>query len=85
LETKQHGHLILEYMQAMHFQVGDHTHADTIIEYAVGKGVGLDEFEDAILHASTNGWIMIADERIHLTQGGYALLNPANDNIQEST
>lgn len=82
METNHHGHHVLEYMQAMGFKVGDHTHTNAILQYAEGKGIGLEEIVDAILYASTNGWIMIAGDRIHLTHGGFALLNPANDNTE---
>lgn len=63
-------------------ETGDHVSVDDQAEYEFGKGVGLDELENAIIHASSNGWIHTADHQVYLTVGGYKLLNPANDNAQ---
>jgi hypothetical protein len=82
VETNQHGHLVLECMQLLDMEAGDRVSVDDLAEYAFGKGVGLDELENAIIHASSNGWIHTTDDQVYLTAGGYKLLNPANDNSQ---
>lgn len=82
VETNQHGHLVLECMQRLDMEAGDRISVDDLAEYAFGKGVGLDELENAIIHASSNGWIHTTDDQVYLTAGGYKLLNPANDNSQ---
>jgi hypothetical protein len=82
VEISQHGHLVLECMQLLDMEAGDRVSIDDLAEYAFGKGVGLDELENAIIHAGSNGWIHAADEQIYLTASGYKLLNPANDNSQ---
>ena len=82
VETNQHGHLVLECMQLLDMEAGDRISVDDLAEYAFGKGVGLDDLENAILHASANGWIHTTDDQVYLTAGGYKLLNPANDNSQ---
>lgn len=84
METNQHGHLVLECMQRLDMEVGDRVSVDDLAEYAFSKGVGLDELENAIIHASSNGWIRVADDQVYLTADGYKLLNPANDNVQRS-
>jgi hypothetical protein len=82
VETNKHGHLVLECMQLLDMEAGDRVSVDDLAEYAFGKGVGLDELENAIIHASLNGWIHTTDDQVYLTAGGYKLLNPANDNAQ---
>ena len=82
VETDQHGHLVLECMQLLDMEAGDHVSVDDLAEYAFGKGVGLDELENAIIHACSNGWIHTVDDQVYLTAGGYKLLKPANDNSQ---
>ena len=69
-------------MQLLDMEAGDHVGVDDLAEYAFGKGVGLDELENAIYHASANGWIHTTDDHVYLTPDGYRLLNPANDNSQ---
>jgi septum formation inhibitor-activating ATPase MinD len=64
VETNQHGHLVLECMQLLDMEAGDHVSVDDLAEYAFGKGVGLDELENAILHASSNGWIHTANDQV---------------------
>jgi hypothetical protein len=85
VETNQHGHLVLECMQLLDMEAGDHVSVDDLAEYAFGQGVGLDELESAICHASSNGWIYRTDNQIYLTARGYKLLNPANDHSAELT
>ena len=84
METNQHGHLILEYMQLLNMTVGDSISLDALANYAFGKGVGLDQLENAIIDASSAGWILAADDQISLTNGGYRLLRYANDNEKGS-
>ena len=82
LETNQHGHLVLECMQRLDMEIGDRISVDDLAEYAFAKGVELDELENAIIHANSNGWIRAEGDQVYLTADGYKLLNPANDNAQ---
>lgn len=80
METRQHGHLILQYFSVFNLDVGDSVKLDAITDYGIDLGIGLDEMENSLIHASSMGWIISADGNVHLTKSGFRLINPANDN-----
>lgn len=67
-------------MRLLEMETGDSIAIDALADQSFERGIGLDELENALIHASANGWILAADKRVHLTGNGYKLLNPANDN-----
>lgn len=83
METKQHGHLILQYFRQLNMNVGGSVRLDTIVDYGIDLGIGLDEMENSLIHASSMGWVMSANGNVHLTESGFRLINPANDNLAE--
>jgi hypothetical protein len=80
LQPDRHDQLILEFMCRLEAELGGSVPIDTIVEYAIDQGVGFNDIEGALVHASANGWIQASDHHIHLTKTGHRLLNPANDN-----
>jgi hypothetical protein len=80
VDPTQSGRVILEYFRLLNMKVGDSVPVDDLAEYAIDHGVGLDEIEEAIVHASANGWIDVVDEHLRLTIGGHRVMTPANDN-----
>ena len=80
VDTTQSGRVILEYFRRLNMKVGDSVPVDDLAEYAIDEGIELDEIEDAIVHASSNGWIDVVDEHLCLTIGGHRFMTPANDN-----
>lgn len=80
MDTSQNGRFILELLSSLNMRIGDAAKIDHLMNLAVDAGGSLDEFENAIINASSNGWILIADENVHLTADGFTLIFPANDN-----
>lgn len=80
MDTSQNGRFILELLSSLKVSIGDGALIDNLLNLAVDAGASLDEFEDAIINASSNGWILIIGETVHLSPAGFVFMSPANDN-----
>lgn len=80
----QHGHLVLDCARLLNMKAGELIRLDKFMNCAVEHGAQMEEMEDALIHASANGWVLAVGHHLHLTESGYRLLYPANDNLQGS-
>lgn len=70
MDTKSNGHLIQERLSSLDMKAGDGLFLDTLMSLAVKAGASSDEAEQSVINANANGWIIIADEMVHLTASG---------------
>lgn len=82
LQTDQHGHLILDFMRLFDMAPGESIALDVLVDYGFDQDISLNDMENALVHASTNGWISSAGDHVMLTKSGHRVAYPANDNHQ---
>lgn len=80
MDITQNGLFILKLLHSFRLDVGDSITIDSLLNLAIDAGASLNQIENSLIHASSNGWIIIADGLVHLTPAGVRLLSPANDN-----
>ncbi|MDR9776901.1 hypothetical protein RJJ65_30460 [Rhizobium hidalgonense] len=80
MNPNTHNRLVLEFMAMRAMKITDSVPVDTIMDYGIDKGLSLGEVEAALIHASTQEWILLVGSNVHLSQAGYAAIGPANDN-----
>jgi len=81
LETSHHRHLVLECMRLLKLTAGEIIRLEEFHACGLKHGFNLAEMGNALIEAGANGWIRAADHHIQLTESGYRLLYPANDNL----
>jgi hypothetical protein len=84
LGMSRHGHLVLDCARLLNMKAGELIRLDKFMNCAVEHGAQMHEMEDALIHASANGWVLAIGHHLHLTESGYRLLYPANDNLHGS-
>lgn len=75
-----HGQLILQLLRPLGLAVGDALPLNELFQYAELNGTNAEDLEAALVAASAEGWVIAVGDTLALTQAGYTLLNPANDN-----
>jgi hypothetical protein len=84
MNPSDHNRLVLDFMATRAINVTDSVPVDTIMDYGIDRGLSLGEVEAALIHASTQEWILLVGSNVHLSQAGYAAIGPANDNSLSS-
>jgi hypothetical protein len=80
VDINQYSRIILEFLAERQAQVGDGAAVDEVVEYGIDRGLSLDVMENAMIQASSHGWIFVTEQHVSLSEKGFAMLNHANDN-----